>query len=150
MNLKYIIKELTKADLTNLGGFIKTLDNLSSTGNLDLKKAKKILLKINSQNGHTYIAKRDNGEIIGATSLLIEQKFIHYGGKVGHIEDVCVRKEYEGKGIGNALVKKAIEYSKKSGCYKVILDCKDNLIPFYEKLDFYKHENCMRLDLKKF
>ncbi|MBA7523015.1 hypothetical protein ES705_15138 [subsurface metagenome] len=148
MDFKYIIKKLTKADLTDLEGFIKTLSNLSSVGSLNLKKAKKILLKINSQNGHIYIAKRDYGEVIGATSLLIEQKFIHEGGKVGHIEDVCIKKEYEGKGIGSALVKKAIEYAKKFDCYKVILDCKDNLVPFYEKLDFYKHENCMRLDLK--
>ena len=37
--------------------------------------------------------------IIGSTTLLIEQKFIHDGGKVGHIEDVVTRKGYEGFGI---------------------------------------------------
>ncbi len=44
MDFKYIIKKLTKADLTDLEGFIKTLSNLSSVGSLNLKKAKKILL----------------------------------------------------------------------------------------------------------
>ena len=144
----YIIKKLDKTDLVDLTGFIETLSNLSKVGNLDLNKAKKILLKINSQKGNVYIAKKDCGEIIGAVSLLVEQKFIHNGGKVGHIEDVCIKKEYERKGVGSALVKEVIERAKKLECYKVILDCKDSLLPFYEKLDFHKHENCMRIDLK--
>ena len=42
--------------------------------------------------------------MIGATTLLVEQKFIHSGGKAGHIEDVVTRKGFEGLGIGSALI----------------------------------------------
>jgi glucosamine-phosphate N-acetyltransferase len=146
--VKYEIKELTKEDLIeDKEGFFETLRNLSETGEISLEDAEKILLEIKLQNGIVFIAKTDEGKIIGTVKLLVEQKFIHYGRKVGHIEDVAVRKGFEGKGVASEIIKKIIPFAKQNGCYKIILDCKDNLLPFYQKFGFYKHENCMRLDL---
>ena len=85
-----------------------------------------------------------NGKIIGSTTLLIEQKFIHNGGRVGHIEDVVVSKEYEGRGIGIKLVSSLLEKAKMMNCYKTILDCQDELIPFYERIGFKQESNQMR------
>lgn len=148
MTVDYLVKELKKEDLVHCASFFDTLGNLREVGNLSLEEAEKILFDINSQNGHIYIAQKNDGEIIGSTTLLVEQKFIRGGGKVGHIEDVATRKGYEKMGIGSAVVKKAIETAKGMGCYKVILDCADDNIPFYERLGFYRHENGIRLDLK--
>lgn len=88
----------------------------------------------------------ENSKIIGSASILIEQKFIHDGGKVGHIEDVAVRKEFQGKGIGKQIVVALLKHAEKQGCYKTILDCTDELIPFYENIGFKKHSNSMRFD----
>ena len=44
-----------------------------------------------------------NDKIAGTTTLLIEPKFIDKGMRVGYIEDVSVRKGYEGSGIGSNL-----------------------------------------------
>ena len=77
---------------------------------------------------------------------MIEQKFIHDGGKVGHIEDVVVRKEYQGKGVGKKIVNALLKYAEKKGCYKTILDCSEDLIPFYESIGFKRHSNSMRFD----
>jgi N-acetylglutamate synthase-like GNAT family acetyltransferase len=85
--------------------------------------------------------------VIGTASLLVEQKFIHQGGMVGHIEDVSVRLGYEKMGVGTALVRHATEQARKLGCYKVILDCSENLIPFYESLGFRCHAVQMRTEL---
>ncbi len=149
MKPEYIVKELTKEDLNeDSEGYLETLRNLSETGKISLKEMKEILSKINSQGGHIYIAITEEGEVIGTAKLLIEQKFIHNGGKVGHLEDVAVRKGYEGKGVSTDIIKKIISSAEKTGCYKLILDCKDNLIPFYQKFGFFKCENCMRLNLK--
>ena len=79
--------------------------------------------------------------------MLVEQKFIHNGGKVGHIEDVVTRKEYSGKGVGSSLVQKCIETAKEEKCYKIILDCSLDNIAFYEKAGFRKHEVSMRYDI---
>lgn len=87
------------------------------------------------------------GIIVGTTSIFFEQKFINSGGIVGHIEDVAVHPDAQGSGTGSMLVREAIDLAKQKGCYKVILDCADGVIPFYEKLGFYKWEMAMRKDL---
>jgi len=87
-----------------------------------------------------------DSQVVGAATIFIEQKFINKGGKVGHIEDVAVRKNYQGKGIGQKIIKALVLFAKKEGCYKTILDCQDDLIPFYEKAGFKRHSNAMRYD----
>ncbi len=87
-----------------------------------------------------------NGRIVGSTTIMIEQKFIHDGGRVGHIEDVVVSKEHEGRGIGFKIMQAALEYARAQGCYKTILDCDDKVKPFYERLGFKRHSKGMRFD----
>jgi len=138
------IRELEEKDLFN--GFLESLDSLRKASDLSPKKAKEVFKKIKSdKNYKIYVAVIDS-KVVGTTTLFIEQKFIHDGGKVGHIEDVAVRKEYQDKGIGKEVVKALLEYAKKKGCYKTILDCTDDLIPFYEKIGFKRHSNSMRFD----
>ena len=138
------IRELEEKDLFN--GFLESLDSLRKASDLSPKKAKEVFKKIKSdKNYKIYVAVIDS-KVVGTTTLFIEQKFIHDGGKVGHIEDVAVRKEYQDKGIGKEVVKALLGYAKKEGCYKTILDCTDDLIQFYEKIGFKRHSNSMRFD----
>ena len=138
------IRELKEKDLFN--GFLESLDSLRKASGLSPKKAKEIFKKIKSdKNYKIYIAILDS-RVVGTATIFIEQKFIHDGGKVGHIEDVAIRKNYKDKGIGQKIVKALLEYAKKKGCYKTILDCTDDLIPFYEKIGFQRHSNSMRFD----
>ncbi|MDE1813450.1 MAG: GNAT family N-acetyltransferase [Thaumarchaeota archaeon] len=138
------IRKLQKKDIFN--GFLLSLDSLRKSSHMKPNKANAIFDKI-AKNSHQviYVAV-DNSEIIGSASILIEQKFIHGGGKVGHIEDVVVRKEFQGKGVGNQIVVALLKYAQKQGCYKTILDCTDELIPFYKKIGFKIHSNSMRFD----
>ncbi len=138
------IRKLQKKDIAN--GFLHSLDSLRRASDLSAKKAKSIFDKISSNpNEVIYVAVIDS-KVVGAASIIIEQKFIHGGGKAGHIEDVVVAKEFQGKGIGQKVVRGLLEYAQKQGCYKTILDCSDDLIPFYEKLGFKKYSNAMRFD----
>ena len=138
------IREIEEDDLEK--GFLETLDFLRNTSSIDKNKAKEILKKIKQNPNHIiYVAIADK-KIIGSTTLLIEQKFIHDGGLVGHIEDVVVRKDYERKGIGIKLVTSMLEHAKEKNCYKTILDCKDDVKQFYEKIGFKRESNCMRYD----
>ena len=41
------------------------------------------------------------------------------------------------------LIAYLLEVSRSCGCYKVILDCSDQNVPFYEKLGFKKNVNHM-------
>jgi len=139
-----IIRKIQKKDLFN--GFLQSLDSLRKASDLNPRRAESIFNKISKNpNQVTYVAVKDS-KVIAATTIIIEQKFIHGGGKVGHIEDVVVAKEFQGKGMGQKIVKSLLEYAQEKGCYKTILDCTDELIPFYEKIGFKKHSNSMRFD----
>ena len=139
-----IIRELKEADLWN--GFLKSLDSLKEASSIDKDKAKVIFEKINSNPDHIIAVAEIDGKIVGSTTLLIESKFIHNGGLVGHIEDVVVDKNYQGQKIGEKIMKFLIEISKNRGCYKTILDCTDDVKPFYEKLGFKQVASELRLD----
>ena len=136
------IREIEEDDLEN--GFLETLDFLRNASDLDKNKANEILKKIKQNPNHIIYVAIDNKKIVGSTTLLIEQKFIHDGGLVGHIEDVVVRKDYEGKGIGIKLVTSLLERAKEKNCSKTILDCKDDVKQFYEKIGFKRESNGMR------
>ena len=139
-----INREIEEDDLKN--GFLETLDFLRNASDLDKNKANEILKKIKQNPNHIIYVAIDNKKIVGSTTLLIEQKFIHDGGLVGHIEDVVVRKDCEGKGIGIKLVTSMLERAKEKNCYKTILDCKDDVKQFYERIGFKRESNGMRYD----
>ncbi len=80
-------------------------------------------------------ASRDSN-IIAIGTLIIEPKFIHNLGKVGHIEDIVVSSNHQGVGLGKIIINKLVEQAKIHGCYKVILNCNKNNVGFYEKCGF--------------
>jgi glucosamine-phosphate N-acetyltransferase len=139
-----IIRELKKEDIWN--GFLKSLDSLKQASDIDKTKAEEVFEKINSNPDYIIAVAEIDGKIVGSTTLLIESKFIHRGGLVGHIEDVSVDKEFQGKKIGEKIMKYLLEVSKNRGCYKTILNCTDDVKRFYEKLGFKQVASELRLD----
>jgi len=138
------IRQIQETDLFQ--GFLESLDSLRKTSDLEENKAKGIFEKIKSNPNHIIFVAVLDDRIVGSTTIFIEPKFIHDGGLVGHIEDVVVSKEQQGKGIGEKLILASLDYAKNCGCYKTILDCTDDVKPFYEKIGFKKHSNAMRFD----
>jgi len=139
-----IIRELRKEDLWN--GFLTTLDSLRQASDIDRNRAEEIFEKINSNPDHVIVVAELGEKIVGAITLLIETKFIHGGGLVGHIEDVVVDKNFQGQKIGEKIMKYLLKFAKNRGCYKTILDCTDDVKPFYEKLGFKHIANELRFD----
>lgn len=61
---------------------------------------------------------------------------IHNLGQVGHIEDIAVAKDQQGKKLGLRIIQ-ALDYvAEKVGCYKSILDCSETNEGFYVKCGF--------------
>lgn len=59
------------------------------------------------------------GKVVGTGALIVERKFIHQLGLVGHIEDIAVAKDQQGKKLGLRIIQ-ALDYvAEKVGCYKV-------------------------------
>jgi glucosamine-phosphate N-acetyltransferase len=139
------IRLIQEKDLSN--GFLESLDSLRMASNMDKTKAKKVLKTIQSNPYHIiFVAELPNGQIVGSTTLLIEPKFIHNGGLVGHIEDVVVSKKFQGLNIGKKLMDFSLKYAQEHGCYKTILCCMDDIIKFQKKNGFKIHGVEMRFD----
>ena len=45
-------------------------------------------------------------------------------------------KSVRGKGLGKKIIDALVFLAEKCGCYKVILDCEEHNIKFYEKCGF--------------
>ena len=78
-------------------------------------------------------------EIVGTGTIIYEQKIIHNGGLVAHIEDVVVAEKYRKKGYGRAIVEELKRRAREKGCYKILLNCSKNMEKFYEKNGFSNH-----------
>lgn len=137
-----IIREIEEGDFQK--GFLNTLDTLREASTMSKDKALEIFNNIKSNPNHIIIVAEIDDRIIGATTLLIEPKFIHKGGFVGHIEDVVVSKEFQGQKIGEKIIKYVLKLAENHSCYKTILDCSDNVKQFYEKIGFKYHSNELR------
>lgn len=96
---------------------------------------------------HTYysivIVDKPTDRIVAVGTVFIERKFLRGLGSVGHIEDIAVDANQQGKKLGIRIIHALTGISQNSGCYKTILNCSDKNIPFYEKCGFEKKENEM-------
>ena len=138
-----VIREMTGPHLAQ--GLLESLTALAEP-NLSFEEAAEVFRARLRTGVRTYVACIGN-QVVGTVSLIVEQKFIHKGGKVGHLEDVAVHPDSSGLGVGSALVRHATEQARKLGCYKVILNCFERLVPFYEGLGYRRHDVGMRVDL---
>jgi glucosamine-phosphate N-acetyltransferase len=137
-----IVREMYGFDLTQ--DFLDTVGSLAPA-NLTLDQAKIVFRERLRKGIRTFVACLDN-RIVGTASLFTEEKFIHQGGRSGHIEDVAVHKDFQKHGVGAALVRHVVEQARADKCYKVILNCREETAAFYEKLGFRRHDIGMRLD----
>ena len=151
---KHRIRELRVSDLDDdYFALLCELSGQSQTLTKDMVKS--CWSKYNSNSDYCTFVCEDTpeqphlgGKVIGTASVLLENKMLHYGSRVGHIEDVVVAKQTRLKGVGRSLIDKCVEFCRTNECYKVILDCSNENVAFYEGCGFRVAENCMRIDLE--
>ena len=83
-----------------------------------------------------YVIESLEGIVIGCATFFTEKKLIHNLSWVAHIEDVIISSSYRGQGYGKVLIKHLIAKAEEEACYKVILNCSDDVRPFYETCGF--------------
>lgn len=135
------IRPLREADLSN--GLLETLDALRPASDLAPERAVEVFRRLDRNPDCVVAVAEVEGRVVGAATLLVEHKFINQGGRAGHIEDVAVAVGQQGRGIGQALIRYLLQCAAEAGCYKTILDCADDVLPFYERLGFRRRTNGM-------
>tara|TARA_B000000557_G_scaffold234381_1_gene209514 strand:- start:209 stop:610 length:402 start_codon:yes stop_codon:yes gene_type:complete len=98
---------------------------------------KKINESIFSSDEVDGIVALERGNVLGYASIHYIKKITR---KSGIIEDVVVKENQRGKGIGKLLVNNLIEKAKKNNCDKIILSSSEKNLKFYQKLGFQKNE----------
>eukprot|EP01112_Ceratiomyxa_fruticulosa_P017890 TRINITY_DN5648_c0_g4_i2.p1 TRINITY_DN5648_c0_g4~~TRINITY_DN5648_c0_g4_i2.p1 ORF type:complete len:176 (+),score=23.06 TRINITY_DN5648_c0_g4_i2:230-757(+) len=124
-------------------GVVKLLSQLTEVG--DLSKATfesrwREMANANNSLGPTYhiVVCEDvkSKTIVAIGTLFVERKFIRNAGLCGHIEDIVVDSAMRGKNLGLKVIEILKEIGQKVGCYKILLDCDQKNVPFYEKCGF--------------
>jgi len=139
VNTELRMRNLELADYDK--GYMSLLEQLTTTGSIDFLKYKERFEELSVNKDHVVLVVENlkSQKIVASGTLLIERKFIHANGKVGHIEDIVVDKESRGNNLGKHLVDKLCQLGEKMGCYKVILNCNEKVVGFYEKCNFKTH-----------
>jgi glucosamine-phosphate N-acetyltransferase len=71
------------------------------------------------------VVSRETDQIVGVGGVFLERKFLRGLGRVGHIEDIAVAREMQGKKLGLRIIQALTHISETVGCYKTILNCTD-------------------------
>ena len=97
------------------------------------------LKKISSNDGNVktlILVVVMRGKVVGCGTLLTIYPKLHAPDKLCYIDDVVVDKNMRGNGLGTKLIEKLVENAKETKCYKVLLNCVEDNIKFYEKCCF--------------
>ncbi|KAK3074689.1 Glucosamine-phosphate N-acetyltransferase-like protein [Teratosphaeriaceae sp. CCFEE 6253] len=132
----YSIRPLQRSDFDL--GFLDVLRVLTHVGDVTKEEFETRWdeMKTGAGGYHILVIMDGEGKIVGTGALIVERKFIHHLGLVGHIEDIAVAKDQQGKKLGLRIIQ-ALDYvAEHTGCYKTILDCSEANEGFYVKCGF--------------
>lgn len=132
----FLMRNIRKGDYDH--GYIQLLSQLSTIDPDKISRAdfEAFIETLRDDFRIIIIENIDTKQIVGTVTCLIESKLLHNFGKVMHIEDVVTDNEVRGRGLGKHLIEHATNIAENCGCYKIILDCEEKNIGFYDKCGF--------------
>jgi len=116
----YTVRPLRRSDYAD--GFLDVLRVLTQVGDVSEERWNERYDWMKRRSDEYFIlCVLEDGKIVGTGAVVVERKFIHDLGLVGHIEDIAVAKDQQGKKLGLRIIQ-ALDYvAEKVGCYKVSL-----------------------------
>ena len=128
--------EIRELQSTDFECYLKLIENaFHFKMEMDEKTFSKRLEKIKSENSFIYVG-LIHDKIVATSKLVIETKFLNC---LGHIEDVVVDNSYKLLGFGKQIVSHCIRQAKNKNCYKIVLNCLKELIPFYSSCNMFEN-----------
>ncbi|KFD65708.1 hypothetical protein M514_11164 [Trichuris suis] len=134
-------------------GYLELLSQLTEIGNVSFDSFVEQFRLIQNRTDSYYIVVVEDTTkkiIVATCSLVLEHKFIHSCGARGRLEDLVVLREYRSRQLGKLLLESLRQLAKHLRCYKVSLECKDELVPYYEQFGFQKEEGNSNFLVQRF
>ena len=124
------------------------MDNGNS---LSLEEAVTIYHRMLSYPNYKLYVALNGDTVIGTFALAVMDNLAKMGTPSGLIEDVVVKTEWQGKGVGTQMMNYAIKLCRENGCYKAALSSnlkRQKAHAFYEGLGFKKHGYSFLIELE--
>lgn len=131
----YTLRPLQRSDHAD---FLSVLTVLTKVGDISFEAWSARYDWMTARNDEYFIVviENDQQKVVAVGSLIIEKKFIRNCASVGHIEDIAVAADQQGKKLGLRIIQALDAIAQQVGCYKSILDCSEKNQGFYEKCGF--------------
>ena len=120
----------------NKSEIFRLLQQLTDAPDISSERYDYVVSSLN--DNHRIFTFVEGDKTIGMITVFIEQKLIHGGKCVAHIEDLVVDGGHRKKGISTALINHVVKYVEGANCYKIILNCSGELVDVYRKSKFEK------------
>jgi GNAT superfamily N-acetyltransferase len=118
---------------------------------LDLDRAEAMFSHLESYpDYHVHLAESE-GVVVGTWSLLVMDNLAHRGLPSAIVENVVVDNSCRGRGLGRAMMRKAMEIARAKGCYKLALTSgqhRPDAHRFYDSLGFVRHGLSFQTELE--
>jgi glucosamine-phosphate N-acetyltransferase len=146
---KLIARPLEREDISK--GYLHLLSQLTQVGDYGREVFEAQFDRMKAMPGSHYILVLEDpgtlngmqsGRIVASATLIVECKFVHGAAMRGRLEDLVVDSNYRGMHLGTFLLETLSMCSQVLHCYKLTLDCKEVLSPYYSKVGFKNEGQC--------
>ena len=145
ISIDYHIVELNKdLIIKHYKSFITTFNYLTKSSLSKIDDILNVFENIYKQWSHILVAINEEHWIIGMWTLMLQQTFARNWALAWHIEYVSVDQNFKWIWIWTKILSALCDLAKQKLCYKIILDCEQDLIWFYQKHWFEVHGVFMR------
>jgi len=133
--MDFHIRDARKNDAEQMLDLIKELADFEKEGH-EVELTAADLLKDGFESNPAFkcfVAEKED-KIAGIA--IVYMRYSTWKGKILHLEDLVVSKNYRGQGIGTSLLDEVVKYGKQLGVKRVnweVLDWNEPAINFYEK-----------------
>ena len=117
-------------------GLMNLMEQLTEAPPIKFEDFVKQYIKFGYNTSIYVIEDEKKKKIVGYGAIYIDYKFYRNCKNVGHIEDIIIDKDYRGKGFSKLIISKLLESAREKDCYKIILNCKDEYVGYYQKMGF--------------
>lgn len=142
--MNVILRQANEADLAAVLALYAVPD-LDGDQVLTLEQARRLFAEFARYPNYRLFVACDRSEadaVVGSYALLIMHNLAHGGAPSAIAEDVVVRADRRGQGIGRRMMIHAVDQARLAGCYKLALSSnqqRQRAHAFYESLSFQRH-----------
>lgn len=137
-----VVREAIPDDAETLAALMAEMDD-EPERRMDAAQMRKVMADMAAYpDFRAYLALDSKGAAVGTFSLMIFSSPSHHGARQVMLDAVVVTRSRRGQGVGEAMLRHAMNIAADAGCYKMSLSSNLKRVDahrFYEGLGFRQH-----------